>query len=231
MTSNDGEQMPGTKLPEEVRREQILQAAYEIASKRGLAAITIRGVARRADASSGLVSFHFESREGLGADLLDWVLSTTAILTIGLEVQKIEDPLERLMGVLRQEMLRLAGDPARMRVISEFWISGIRDKQVKLRMQRALDRYRHAFLPLAKEAIEAEPGRFEGITADSLATVAVGFIKGCAVQAMVDPRLKVEEFTRVAGQLLVPSQKMRKQRGVPLGLAYGSLELLSGPHP
>jgi TetR/AcrR family transcriptional repressor of bet genes len=222
--------MPGTKLSEEVRREQILQAAYEIAAKGGLAAITIRGVALHADASSGLVSFHFESREGLAIALLDWVLSTTATLTIGPEIQKIDDPLERLMAVLRQEMSRVARDPFRMRVISEFWISGIWDKQVKLRMQRALDRYRRAFLPLAKEAIEAEPRRFEGITADSLAAVVVGFIKGCAVQSMVDPKLKVEEFARVAGQLLVPSQKMRKQRGVPLGLAYGSLELLSGPH-
>lgn len=221
--------MPGTKLAEEVRREQILQAAFEIASKGGLAAITIRGVAQRADASSGLVSFHFESREGLADALLDWVLSNTAQLEIAPHIQKIDNPLERLMAVLRQEMLRLA-DPASMRVISEFWISGIWDRRVRLRMQRALDKYRHSFLPLAKEAIKAEPTRFEGITADSLAAVAVGFIKGCAVQSIVDPKLKVEEFVRVAEQLLVPSQKMRKEGTVSLDLAYGSVELLSGPH-
>src|SRR5512141_1120965 len=221
--------MPGTKLAEEVRREQILQAAFEIASKGGLAAITIRGVAQRADASSGLVSFHFESREGLADALLDRLLSNTAQLEIAPDIQKIDNPLERLMAVLRQEMLRLA-DPARMRVISEFWISGIWDRRVRLRMQRALDRYRHGFLPLAKEAIKAEPTRFEGITADSLAAVAVGFIKGCAVQSFVDPKLNVEEFVRVAEQLLVPAQKMRKEGTVSLDLAYGSVELLSGPH-
>ena len=221
--------MPGTKLAEEVRREQILQAAFEIASKGGLAAITIRGVAQRADASSGLVSFHFESREGLADALLDWVLSNTAFLDVTAEILEIDDPLERLMTVLRREMLRLS-DPARMRVISEFWISGIWDRRVRSRMQRALDRYRHSFLPLAKEAIKAEPARFEGISADSLAAVAVGFIKGCAVQSIVDPKLNVEEFVRVAGQLLVPSQKARKEGTVSLDLAYGSVELLSGPH-
>ena len=222
--------MPGTKISEDVRREQILTAAYEIASEGGLAAITIRGVALRADASAGLVSFHFESRVGLVVALLDWVLSTTAVLTIGPDIKKIEDPVARLNAVLRQEMSRLARDPFRIRVVSEFWISGMWDRQIRLRMQHELDRYRRAFLPLAREVIKAEPNRFEGISAASLAAVAVGFIKGCALQSMVDPRLNVEEFVRVAGQFLMPSRKSREQRTVPLGLAYGSLKLLSGPH-
>src|SRR6476620_1313452 len=115
--------MPGTKIAEDKRREQILKAAYELASKGGLGAITIRGVAQRADASPGLVSFHFESRVGLVVALLEWVLSTTTALVISPEIAAIDDPLERLLALLRQEMLRLAGDPFRIRVVVEFWIS------------------------------------------------------------------------------------------------------------
>lgn len=220
--------MPGTKIAEEKRREQILKAAYEIAAKGGLAAITIRGVASRADTSPGLVSFHFESRVGLVVALLDWVLSTTAAITIGPEIRKISDPLERLLAVLRQEMMRLAGDQFRIRVIAEFWIAGIWDKPVRSRMQKELERYRDAFLPLAKAAVESEPVRFAGVTAEALADVTVGFIKGCAVQSMIDPKLDVNEFVRVAGQLLLPPKKNRSNRTIPVGLAYGSLKLLSG---
>jgi len=222
--------MPGTKIAEEKRREQILKSAYEIASKGGLAAITIRGVALRADTSPGLVSFHFKSRVGLVVALMDWVLSTTTALVIGADIQKIDNPLERLLAVLRQEMSRLARDPFRIRVVTEFWIAGIWDKPIRVRMQKESERYRRAFLPMAKAVLEAEPRRFEGVSAEALAAVTVGFIKGCAVQSMVDPKLNVEEFIRVAGQLLAPSQKRREQPTIPLGLAYGSLKLLSGPH-
>ena len=222
--------MPGTKIAEAERREQILTAAYDVASEGGLAAITIRGVALRADTSPGLVSFHFESRVGLVVALLDWVLLTTTALVIGAEIKKIENPLDRLLAVLRQEMSRLARDPFRIRVVSEFWIAGIWDRPIRVRMQKELERYRRAFLPLARAVLEAEPRRFEGVSPDALAAVTVGFIKGCAVQSMVDPRLNVEEFVRVAGQLLAPSPGRRGQRTIPVGVAYGSLKLLSGPH-
>jgi Transcriptional regulator len=220
--------MPGTKIAEEKRREQMLQAAYDIASKGGLSAITIRGVALRAETSPGLVSFHFQSRVGLVVALLDWVLSTTAAIVIGPEIQKIADPVERLLAVLREEMSRLAKDRFRIRVISEFWISGIWDKPVRLRMQKELSRYRLAFLPLANAAVEAAPARFAGVTPEALADVVVGFIKGCAIQSMIDPKLDVDEFVRVAGQLLLPSKKSRSLPTIPVGLAYGSLKLMGG---
>jgi TetR/AcrR family transcriptional repressor of bet genes len=220
--------MPGTKIAEEKRREQILRAAYDIASRGGLSAITIRGVALRAETSTGLVSFYFESRVGLVLALLDWILSTTAAVVAGPEIQKIPDPIERLLAVLRQEMSRLAGDRFRIRVISEFWISGIWDRPVRLRMQKELTRYRLAFLPLATAAIEAAPTRFAGVTPDALADVMVGFIKGCAIQSMIDPKMDVDEFVHVAGQLLLPSKKSRSQQTIPVGLAYGSLKLMSG---
>ena len=220
--------MPGTKIAEEKRREQMLHAAYEIASKGGLSAITIRAVASRAETSTGLVSFHFQSRVGLVVALLDWVLSTTTAVVIGPEIQKISDPVERLLALLREEMSRLAKDRFRIRVISEFWISGIWDKPVRLRMQKELSRYRLAFLPLATAAVQSAPARFAGVTPEALADVVVGFIKGCAIQSMIDPKLDVDEFVRVAGQLLLPSKKSRSRPTIPVGLAYGSLKLIGG---
>ena len=186
--------MPGTKADEAARREQVLTAAYQLASKRGLAALTIRDVADRAGLSSGLVLFHFGSKERLMLELLEWVLATTTILRVGPEIGAIEPPLDRMLAVLRQEMARLSSEPARIRLFFDFWSAGIWNRPIRVRMQRELDRYREAFLPIATAVLHAEPERFPDVTAEGLSAVAVSFIKGCAVQAMIEPDLDITDF-------------------------------------
>jgi TetR/AcrR family transcriptional regulator, transcriptional repressor of bet genes len=206
--------MPGTKIAESLRREQIVRAAYHLASRGGLRAVTIRDVARRAEMSTGLVAFHFRSKERVLLALLDHVLATTITLRLGPELDAIPDPLERLIALLRQEMGRLTSDPVHNRLFFEFWNEGMWNRAVRLRMQRDLDRYRAAFLPMADEVIAADPVRFAGTTAESLAAVAVSFIKGCAVQSMVERNLDVDGFLRAAVSLLAPIPAGARRPGV-----------------
>ncbi len=195
--------MPGTKRAEALRREQIVAAAYWLAKRGGLRAITIRDVARRAGISTGLVVFHFRTKERVIFALLDHVLATTITLRVGADIDVVADPLERLIALLRQEMRRLAADPTHNRLFFEFWNEGMWNRAVRVRMQRELDRYRAAFRPMAEEVIAADPIRFAGTTAEDLAAVAVSFIKGCAVQSIVEPSLDVDGFLRTAEALLL----------------------------
>lgn len=55
---------------------------------------------------------------------------------------------------------------------------------------------------MAEAVIAADPGRFTGVAPADLAAVAVSFIKGCAVQSMVEPNLDVDGFLRAAETLL-----------------------------
>jgi hypothetical protein len=55
---------------------------------------------------------------------------------------------------------------------------------------------------MAEAVIAADPARFGGVTAEGLAAVAVSFIKGCAVQSMVEPELDIGEFLAAAEALL-----------------------------
>ena len=196
--------MPGTKAAEAVRRDQIIQAAYHLARRRGLRAVTIRDVARKAEVSTGLVIFHFRTKERVVRALLDYVLATTITLKVGPDIERIADPLERLVALLRQEMARLSSEPEQNRLFFEFWNAGMWDRAIRERMQRELDRYRAAFHPMADEVIASDRARFAGATPGSLAAVAVSFIKGCAVQSMVEPRLDVGGFLRAAESLLAP---------------------------
>lgn len=187
--------MPGEKASEEFRRTQILRAAFAIAARDGLEGLTIRQVAAKASLSTGLVLFHFRSRALLILALLDWVLATTTVLHITEDIAAIEAPLDRLKTLLQREMHRLSSEPARMRVFFEFWVTGIRHREIRRKMQAELDRYREAFRPITVEVLQTDPDRFAHVSAEGLAAVAVSFIKGCAIQSMIDPKhFDIEQY-------------------------------------
>jgi AcrR family transcriptional regulator len=196
--------VPGTRATEAVRREQIISAAFELAASGGLRAMTVRDVARKAGMSTGLVIFHFGTKDRLVLALLDWVLANTMSLVLGPELRAIADPLDRLTAVVRQEMARLSREPRRNRVFFEFWSEGSWNRPVRTRMQRDLDRYRAAFRPLVDDVLERHPERFSGVDAAGLTTAVVSFIKGCAVQSMIEPRLDVDAFLAAVESLLAP---------------------------
>jgi AcrR family transcriptional regulator len=195
--------MPGRHAAEAVRRRQIIKAAYHVAAARGLDGLTVRRVAVRARISTGLVIFHFQTKGDLVIALLDWLLETTTVLRVTQDIASIPAPLDRLLALLRKEMDRLSSEPQRIRLFFEFWVKGIRDAKVRSKMRRELARYREAFRPMAEEVLRVEPDRFAHVTAEGLAGVAVSFIKGCAVQSMVDPdRFDIGEYLAATRGLL-----------------------------
>ena len=195
--------MPGARAAEAVRRGQIIKAAYTVAAAKGLDALTVRDIARKAGISHGLVLFHFETKEQLVLALLDWLLETPTVLHITDDIARIPQPLDRLHALLHREMHRLSSEPRRIRVFFDFWAKGIRDPGIRSKMRGELDRYRDAFRPMAEEVLRSEPRRFAQVSAAGLAAVAVSFIKGCAVQAMIDPDdFDIEEFLTATDGLL-----------------------------
>jgi len=212
--------MPGSRAGELVRRTQIRDAAFELAANGGLKSVTIRDVADRAGLSPGLVLFHFGSKEQLILCVLDWVLETTTALRVEARVSTIADPGDRLLALLRQEMVRLVSEPLRIRLFFEFWGAGLWDREIGSRMQRELDRYRDAFRPMAEAVLAEEPERFPGVTADSLAAVAVSLIKGCAVQSIIEPDLDLQAFLATSERLLAPlstSNGTKAKGRLPIG--------------
>ena len=195
--------MPRQKASEAARREQILKAAYEVALQRGIDGLTVRAVAARAKLSHGLVHFHFKRKAQLVLALLDWVLATTSILRLPEDIARIPQPLDRLRAALEQEMERLSREPRRLRLFFEYWALGTRQAAIRLRISAELDRYRAAFRAMAADVLRVKPAPFAGVTPDGLAAVAVSFINGCAVQAMIDPEhFNTEEYFAAVHSLI-----------------------------
>jgi AcrR family transcriptional regulator len=195
--------MPGQRASEEVRRLQIIKAAYQVALSRGLDGLTVRQVASKARISHGLVLFHYKTKEHLVVAVLDWLLESTTVLHISDDVAAVAAPLDRFLALLRAEMQRLSAEPQRVRLFFDFWSKGIRRAEIRGKMRQTLTRYREAFRPITEEVLRAEPERFSKVSAEGLAAVAVSFIKGCAVQAMIDPdHFEIEEYLAGAQGLI-----------------------------
>lgn len=198
--------MRAQRVAQDVRRKQILAAAFEVGCRDGIAGLSLRGVAAEAKVSHALVLFHFKRKERLVHELLEWLIAATSFLHVSETVAKVGDPRDRLHALLEQEIGRLAQQPQHTRLFLEYWALGARDEEIRSRISAELERYRQAFRFMMEELLEGEPSALHGATAEGLAAIAVSWIHGCGVQAMVDPdRFDVGEYLAAARVLIATS--------------------------
>ena len=180
--------MPGRRAPEEERREAILQAAFAVAARGRLGAVTARAVAAEAGISAGLVFFYFESVDKLLVALLDWLLAHTIVAADTPDrLAQVSDPGARMMLAIRRDVEWLPKQRERVELFFDYWVLGTRHPAIRRKIRRALLRYRDAFQPLAGALVASDPERFAGMSAEGLASVAAGFVEGCALQVVMDP--------------------------------------------
>ena len=180
--------MPGRRAPEEERREAILHAAFVVAARERLGAVTARAVAAEAGVSAGLVFFYFESVDKLLVELLDWLLAHTLVAADTPDrLSEVTDPGARMMLAIRRDVEWLPRQRERVELFFDYWVLGTRHPAIRRKIRRALDRYRDAFEPLARALVESDPERYSGMSAGGLASVAAGFVEGCALQVVMDP--------------------------------------------
>lgn len=181
--------MPGRRAPQDARREQIIAAAHAVALRVGIDGLTLRAVGAEAQLSHGLVVFYFKKKDQLVAAVLDRVLSTAAMLHVREDVARLPNAPDRLRALLGQETARFARESRDIRLFFEYWALGVREAAIRRKIGAALERYRAAFLVLAKDMVAAagEDALPADVTPAALAAVAVSLVTGYAVQAMSDP--------------------------------------------
>lgn len=178
--------MPGPRIPEAQRREELLQAAYRVAVRDRVGGLTTRAVAAEAGVSNGLLFFHFKNREGLVLALLDRLLEATVLVPDTTGMDDLH-PAERFFRALARDVEGLPKNRDRVALLVDYWVLGTQNDEVQDRIRTALSDYREAYVPLTRAAIEHDPDRHPGVTPESLAAVATGFVEGCAMQVVMDP--------------------------------------------
>ncbi|GCE49914.1 TetR family transcriptional regulator [Thermosporothrix hazakensis] len=196
--------VPGEKQPEEQRREQIIQAAFTVATRERLDQLTIRKVAAEAHLSTGLVFFHFKTKEALLYALLDWLLQTMFEVW---EVDSSLPPRERLFELLRQDLLdayQQGPNSAKLELFFSFWIMGLRDPVIKARISQAIEQAREIFRPAVRDLLASEPEHFAGVTEDGLLSLMTAIAEGCPLQAVQsDYKVSLEQTLAALRALLL----------------------------
>ena len=201
--------MAGKKASEGERREQILTAAFRVASRDRLENLTVRGVAREAGLSAGLVFFYFKTKDALLVELLDWLLERTIVVKTGQRVLSLPTARERFVGRIREAVLGVAQERAQVELFFDYWVMGTRHPEVRGKIRAALAAYRRVFHPLAADLLRDEPEAIPGGTPEGLAALAVAVVEGCALQAVMDPEhFDVEQFTGAVDSL-IPREVVR----------------------
>ena len=177
--------MPGSKVPEEQRRAQILAAAFEVAKTSGLSSVTVRSVASQAGVSVGLVLFHFQSMDDLHVALLDWLL--THVLAVNpLPESAPSDPSERLLAILAQQLIEAREEQAAVELFLMYWLMSANQPMLRERIQASLLNYYAAIHGLVSEWY-ATLERPALPSPDAFALVITALIDGYALRAIHDP--------------------------------------------
>jgi len=195
--------MTGKRKNIDERRSEILSAARAVAMSEGLEQLTGRKVATRAGLSSGLVFFHFESREALLEAVLDTLIED---IFGGLTPPEGAGSAEqRFLTFFQQRLERLKSERRQIELFIDFWVLGLHNASIRKRIRAGLERYRAAIKPVGDELARARANT----TGDGLAQLAVSFILGSALQLAMDSgRLDPEELLgSVRGLLFSPTKK------------------------
>jgi TetR/AcrR family transcriptional repressor of bet genes len=108
-------------MSREARRAQLIASTIETLAARGYSRITLTDVARAAGLSHGLVLFHFESKERLLAETLNFLAEEYRQNWQAALSRAGSDPAERLNALIEADFNPAICTPSRLAAWCSFW--------------------------------------------------------------------------------------------------------------
>lgn len=178
------------RLSEDERKSAILEAAFSVAARERLDAVTTRRVAEVAGISPGLVIFHFESKDKLLVALCEQVIDEVRVAFVGEPTASDLPAREALVRFLSERVANFERPRVRERVelFFDFWVLSTRAPAVRHRLVRAMSELKSLLSALAQRIIDDEPERFAHVSAVQLASAIVALLHGAAIQRVVEGR-------------------------------------------
>ena len=87
-------------------RERLLQAAFREVYRWGFQAVDLDTIVASTGVTKGALYYHFESKEALGYAIVEEVIAANLRDTWLLPLQRGEDPIDALIGILRSRSVR-----------------------------------------------------------------------------------------------------------------------------
>ena len=105
----------------DARRAQVIEATIDALAERGFSRTTVTDVAARAGISHGLVLFHFQSKENLLAETLDYLAEEYRINWQAALANAGDAPENRILAMIKADFAETICTPARLSAWCAFW--------------------------------------------------------------------------------------------------------------
>ncbi len=169
---------------EEIRREQILQAAYRCVAQKSINGTRMKDIAREAGISQGVIHYYFQTKEKLLNELLAWSLQEYlegALKKITYE----EDPIKRLKTLFTYQEQVVKERADLVTVFYDFWVQGTKQPDIREKMKEQFELYRDFIHQIVKEGVHM--GTFKEDALKYVPGLTVGLLEGFAIQQVIDP--------------------------------------------
>ncbi len=193
----------------EVRREEILAATVDQAGRRGMDALRVQDVATALGVSTGLVFYHFATRDKLLAAALKYAVDQD-LARLDRAVERAEGPVDRLRRVIAS--YGPTGTAPGWTLWIDAWSMALRHPPIRTALRHLDARWRAALRDAVEDGVRA--GSFT--CADPAASVArIGaLLDGLSVATLVYrsvTRNQLRSWIRdaVAAELGIPAADLR----------------------
>jgi AcrR family transcriptional regulator len=185
-------------------RERILAAAVERIASDGIDDVRIARIAMDAGVSTSLVHYHFETRETLLEQALDYSFELAGDVRIGDAEGEAPDHTRRLAAMIDQ-CLPYPGQLERDWILwVELWLRAVRHPELRPTAARLYGRMHKWFaeaIAAGAEAGEFDAGADPGATADRLLALCDGFGVRTLLGELPIDRARAEIWAVVAREL------------------------------
>ncbi|PKL37228.1 MAG: hypothetical protein CVV44_16475 [Spirochaetae bacterium HGW-Spirochaetae-1] len=165
-----------------IRRSQLIKAAYRVLSKKGYHDFTIRDIAKEANLSTGLVHYYFKNKQDLLVSVLKDINENLRRF-LDKSFEQLDSPVEKLR-VFMTHAFELAKDEEYFSVIFDFWtLSNNNDRMHRANM-KLLKSYRDECRRIIEEGIRQ--GVFNTIDVEYTTAIIISVIQGMIIQYVID---------------------------------------------
>lgn len=204
--------MAKEKLDTEVRQEQILEAALDLVSKKGMRGLNLSAVARRVGIVPSALYRHFENKDAI-IDALLGLIESRLLGNVGAVKQEASDPLSRLERLLRRHVRMIRENAGIPRVVFSEEVYGA-SSQRKARVYELLQRYLGCVEEFFREAQQAGCVRSD-LSARELSVMFLGLVQPAAILWHVsdgefDVTRQAEKAWRVFSEAIRSGEKALK---------------------
>jgi TetR/AcrR family transcriptional regulator, fatty acid metabolism regulator protein len=166
-----------------LRRNQLIKAAYKVVGEKGYYDFTIRDIAQEAGMSTGLVHYYFKNKEDLLLSLLK-EMNKNIVDMLNRAISKTKDPREKLNIFIGQAFDLVVNEEYYSFLVIDFWTQVNKNERMKRANVKLFKSYRDEVTAILKEGVEK--GIFVEMDVVYTAAVIISMIQGLIIQYVID---------------------------------------------